>query len=58
MKRNVYVLIDEEDVQCFSNLTKLIRNTQKITYFSAYRALQKSNIIESGGVTITKTTLR
>jgi hypothetical protein len=58
MKRNVYVVIKEESVECYSNLTKLIKSNSDLTYFSVYRALTLSSKIERDGITIVKTVLK
>lgn len=61
MRRNrqkVYVVINGDDINCYSNLTKAIRNTPSITYSPIYRVLLKSNKAERNGITVIKTTIQ
>ena len=57
-KPNVYVIIYEDSVQCYTNLAKAIRNTPKISYFPIYRALKDSNQTQQFGYKIIKTQLK
>jgi hypothetical protein len=58
MGRNIYVLIEGNAIECYSNLTKLIRNAPKTTYYPIYRALLKLNRVERNGYVISKTKLK
>jgi len=57
-KRNIYVVVDPDCAECYSNLSKLIRNNRNFTYYTVYRALLKANRIERDGVMIYKTVLK
>jgi len=39
MNQNVYILMEENEVTCHSNLTKLIRNSRYLSYYKVYRAV-------------------
>jgi hypothetical protein len=58
MKRNVYVLIDGDRTESYSNLTKLIKDTPKLTYYTIYRALILSNRVDKNGCSVIKTILK
>ena len=58
MKRNAYVLIINDSVEVFSNLTKLVKATREITYYPIYRALKDSNRVDRDNITIVKTVIR
>lgn len=56
--RPAYVIIKDNDLKCYSNLSKLVRNTANVTYFPIYTAFRKSNRIEYNGYVIYKTILK
>ena len=57
MTRNVYVLITDLDVVCYTNLSKLVRQNPKVNYYSTYRGLRVSNKVEKDGIIVIKTRL-
>ena len=58
MKRNIYVLIEKNSVECYSNLTKLIKNAPELSYYPIYRALQLNSTTERKGYIVAKTILK
>ena len=58
MVRKVFVFIEGETVKCYPNLRELARNHIKVSYFSAYRALLKSNYYPKDSYIIAIDTIR
>ena len=52
MDRNVYIVMKDDSVECYSNLTKAVRKTPLIEYFPVYRQLVKNGIAENNGYRI------
>jgi hypothetical protein len=57
MDRTIYVLIKEDDVKCYPNLTQLIGANPSISYSTAYKALRKNRRAIVGNVTIAVDTM-
>ena len=58
MERNVYIIRGKYGIDCFSNLSKLIKAYPLFTYHPIYDALNKNKELLIGGYHITKTKLK
>ena len=56
-QQNIYVVIRGENIDCYSNLTKVVKYTPNLTYNPLYRALKKSNTTQRNGYIVCKTKL-
>ena len=57
MTRKVFVFVEGERVKCYPNLRELTRDNPKVKYFSAHRALLKSNYYPKDSYSITIDTM-
>lgn len=58
MKQNVYIIIGQYGVDCFSNLSKLIRAYRLFTYHPVYDALNTTGVYEKNNFKILKLKIR
>lgn len=58
MKRNLYISINQDEINVYSNLSKMMRNIPGINYFKVYRALTRGNEVKIDNYTFIKTILK
>lgn len=57
-QQNIYVVIKEDSVECYSNLTKVVNNVPNLTYSPLYRAFKKGYEAIRNGHRVVKTKLK
>jgi hypothetical protein len=58
MDIKLFVLTHGDDVKVYPNLTQLVKDNPAVSYFKAFRALQKSSKALCDGYVITSTRLK
>ena len=57
-KRNIYIVFKDDNVVCYSNLAKAIKQNPLLSYYSVYRDLLNNNKSTRNGYAIFKTVLK
>ena len=58
MTKFVYIIMKDDNIDCFSNLSKLTAKYINIGYYQVYYKLQQDNIIKINGYTIIKAVIK